>query len=153
MTFTFQEERHSSVGFPRTMLHKELLITLWYLGNLECFRSVADRFGVSKSTAWEIVYRMCKLLLKLWNTSFLEGNAYKDDSSYWENLDNVAYFQDLPQIETENNIVVPEDDINLSNDLIDQLISAVPDPLQDDNNNGITHYLTIKHLFMQNVRP
>ncbi|KAH3846748.1 hypothetical protein DPMN_089051 [Dreissena polymorpha] len=31
-------------------LDKDLLMTLWYLGNLETIRSIADRFNVSKST-------------------------------------------------------------------------------------------------------
>ncbi|CAH1373259.1 unnamed protein product [Tenebrio molitor] len=52
-------------GFPRTILEKEAMIMIWSLSNQECFRSVADRFGVSKSTCWDILYRNLHLLLKV----------------------------------------------------------------------------------------
>ncbi|KAJ8912604.1 hypothetical protein NQ315_000473 [Exocentrus adspersus] len=52
-------------GNPELSLRKQLLITVWYLANIESFRSVADRFGVSKSTAWMCVNKICKDLLYL----------------------------------------------------------------------------------------
>ncbi|KAJ8949671.1 hypothetical protein NQ314_008132 [Rhamnusium bicolor] len=55
---------HNST-YPKIPIDKELMITLWYLSNMESFRSVADRFGISKSTCWEVLYRMCNLLLKV----------------------------------------------------------------------------------------
>ncbi|KAK5639435.1 hypothetical protein RI129_011927 [Pyrocoelia pectoralis] len=39
------------------------MIALWYLANIESFRGVADRFGVSSSTAWHCLYRICRKLL------------------------------------------------------------------------------------------
>lgn len=83
MGSVLQDEEFKHVGYPRSNLDKEAMITIWYLGNLEsfrcagrcrcddlvttflCFRSVAERFGVSKSTCSDIVYRTCKLLLKV----------------------------------------------------------------------------------------
>jgi hypothetical protein len=44
-------------GQPELPLEKQTLITLWCLANVESFRSVADRFGVSKSACWRILYR------------------------------------------------------------------------------------------------
>ncbi|KAF2901953.1 hypothetical protein ILUMI_04235 [Ignelater luminosus] len=54
-----------SVGQPQFNLDKQLMITVWYLGNLESFRSLANRFAISKSTCWETLYRTCRLLLKV----------------------------------------------------------------------------------------
>ncbi|VEN45580.1 unnamed protein product [Callosobruchus maculatus] len=42
-------------GQPEILLEKQLLITLWCLANIECFRSVADRFGVGKASCWRII--------------------------------------------------------------------------------------------------
>ena len=44
-------------------LDKRLLITLWYLGCGESFRQIADRFGVSESSAHSTVRRICTGLL------------------------------------------------------------------------------------------
>lgn len=40
-------------------LQKQLLITVWILGNPECLRSVADRFNVTKSSAFRVYRRVC----------------------------------------------------------------------------------------------
>lgn len=37
-------------GRPQVPLEKDLLMYLWYMGSLECVRSIADRFDVSEST-------------------------------------------------------------------------------------------------------
>ncbi|KAK5648192.1 hypothetical protein RI129_003084 [Pyrocoelia pectoralis] len=39
-------------GRPSHDAKRQLLITLWMLANEECYRSIADRFDVSISTAW-----------------------------------------------------------------------------------------------------
>jgi predicted DNA-binding protein YlxM (UPF0122 family) len=43
----------------------EAMVIILYLSNQESFRSVADRFGLSKSTCWEVLYRTSFLLLKV----------------------------------------------------------------------------------------
>lgn len=48
---------------PEIPTEKQLLLTLWYLANLECYRTVADRFGVSTSTAWNSVFKILKKIL------------------------------------------------------------------------------------------
>ena len=37
----------------------EVLITIWILGNLECLRSVAYRFNITKSILFRVYRRMC----------------------------------------------------------------------------------------------
>ncbi|CAH2011892.1 unnamed protein product [Acanthoscelides obtectus] len=50
--------------FPVPM-EKQAMIALWCLSNLESFRSVGDRFGISKSTCWDVLYRTCHSILAL----------------------------------------------------------------------------------------
>ncbi|KAJ8910340.1 hypothetical protein NQ315_004539 [Exocentrus adspersus] len=51
-------------GNPEVPLSKQLMITLWYLANnIESFRGIANRFGISISTAWLSVYKICIKLL------------------------------------------------------------------------------------------
>ena len=44
---------------------KQLLITLWYLGNPECIRSVSDRFDVTCSIVLRITTRMCEAVVNI----------------------------------------------------------------------------------------
>ena len=50
-------------GRPTVEIEKQLLITVWYLGNPECIRSVSDRFDVSRSTVLRITTRICNALV------------------------------------------------------------------------------------------
>ena len=43
-------------------LEKQVLITMWILGNPECPRSVADRFNVTKSSAFHVYRRICEAI-------------------------------------------------------------------------------------------
>ena len=38
---------------------KQILITIWILGNPECLRSVADRFNITKSILFRVYRRIC----------------------------------------------------------------------------------------------
>lgn len=53
------------VGKPEIFIEKQAMITLWYLANMESFRSVSDRFGITKSTCWSVLYRTCFKILEL----------------------------------------------------------------------------------------
>ena len=46
-------------GRPAIALQKQVLITIWILGNLECLRSVADRFNITKSILFRVYHRVC----------------------------------------------------------------------------------------------
>ncbi|KAG0420107.1 hypothetical protein HPB47_003673 [Ixodes persulcatus] len=43
---------------PAIDVTKQTLIFVWSLANLECFRSIGDRFGLSKSTVCRVVHRV-----------------------------------------------------------------------------------------------
>ena len=38
---------------------KQILITIWILGNPECLRSMADRFNITKSILVRVYRRIC----------------------------------------------------------------------------------------------
>lgn len=52
-------------GRARILIEKQLMITLWYLGNPECMRSIADRFGICIASTTRVVSRTCDLLMQL----------------------------------------------------------------------------------------
>ncbi|XP_070188164.1 putative nuclease HARBI1 [Littorina saxatilis] len=43
-------------------VEKKMLATIWLVGNMESFRSVADRFGVNKGSLHRIVLSVCRAL-------------------------------------------------------------------------------------------
>ncbi|XP_039307618.1 putative nuclease HARBI1 isoform X2 [Solenopsis invicta] len=47
---------------PKLAPAKQLAIALWIFGNQEVYRSVADRFGVSKDTIWRCVFNVAYTL-------------------------------------------------------------------------------------------
>jgi hypothetical protein len=50
---------------PAPNVEKELLMYLWYIGNLECFRSMADWFGTSKGNYHASIKRMSSILVSV----------------------------------------------------------------------------------------
>ncbi|KAF2891813.1 hypothetical protein ILUMI_14360 [Ignelater luminosus] len=59
------DRKRITVGHSEISIDKGCMIMIWYLGNLESLRSVVNRFCISKSTCWAVLYRMCKLLLEI----------------------------------------------------------------------------------------
>ncbi|CAN7986742.1 unnamed protein product, partial [Ixodes hexagonus] len=50
-------------GRPAIDVTKKTLVFLWSLANVECFRSIGDRFGLSKSTVRRVVHRFAMAVL------------------------------------------------------------------------------------------
>ena len=76
--------------------------------------------------------------LALWHTSVLDA---PDDSSVtnWD-FYGVDYDGPLPEVTTDNNVIIPESHIVLTQHEI-QILQDRVDPLQDDGNSGINHFL------------
>lgn len=76
--------------------------------------------------------------LALWHTNML---TVPDDSPIvnWEAY-GIDYTGPVPAITTDNNVVVPNSEVELTEDQLQQLQQSV-DPLRDDGNNGIEHFL------------
>ena len=58
-------------GRPPVELRKEILLTLWILGNPECLCSVADRFDVCRATAYRVYRRVCKAIVRYLMDEFI----------------------------------------------------------------------------------
>lgn len=71
---------YNNLKGPTPNLEKELLMFLWYIGNLESFRSMADRFGTSKGSFHSSITRVSSSLTSImaevirWLTSQAELN-------------------------------------------------------------------------------
>lgn len=80
----------------------------------------------------------------------MNGNNYllNDDSHYLENPEQYGVDEEgpFPVIETENNVVVPEFAVIPTPQQMEEIRRAVPDPLFEDNNFGITHYIHIRQI-------
>ena len=50
-------------GRPQVDVGKQLLISLWVLGNQESYRSIGERFNVAKSTVFNCLLRVCNALV------------------------------------------------------------------------------------------
>ncbi|XP_055922969.1 uncharacterized protein LOC129953661 [Eupeodes corollae] len=45
-------------GLPRISAEKEIYIFLWYIANTNTFREISNLFGISRSTAWNVVKKV-----------------------------------------------------------------------------------------------
>lgn len=85
--------------------------------------------------------------LQLWQTSFIENSSQNMNEDHFYDENPLEYGVEpegpLPELITDNNIVVPEFDNHLA--ALDFLTNIVPDPLADDGNYGITLYLMIRN--------
>ena len=66
-------------------------------------------------------------------------HRYHDIATNWQTY-GIDYDGPLTDIETDNNVVVPESQIQLTDHQLQELQNRI-DPLSDDGNNGINHFL------------
>ena len=65
-------------GRPPVELRKQILLTLWILGNPECLRSVADRFDVCRATVYRVYRRVCKAIVRHLMDEFITKSPSSD---------------------------------------------------------------------------
>lgn len=84
--------------------------------------------------------------VQLWQLGMLQDNINSEDPSYLENPEFYGVdFEPIGPIETDNNIVIPNG-LDLTNAQLNELHNAIQNPLEDDNCNGILHYITIRNI-------
>lgn len=73
------------------------------------------------------------------------GNIYSQQDILVNDLESygVDYDGEVPDVETDNNVVVPEGTIVISDEQWAQIQNAVPDPLANDSNYGINFYCRV----------
>ncbi|XP_018364042.1 PREDICTED: putative nuclease HARBI1 isoform X1 [Trachymyrmex cornetzi] len=59
---TLEQRLHREHSPEKMPPGKQIAIALWFFGNQEVYRSIADRFGVSKDIVWKCVYEIAMLL-------------------------------------------------------------------------------------------
>jgi len=66
-------------GRPSIPLLKSILITLWVIGTQDSYRSIADRFDVSKSTVYFVFDKIRAQIIQVWmKTSSLILNVFEN---------------------------------------------------------------------------
>ncbi|KAB0803467.1 hypothetical protein PPYR_00437 [Photinus pyralis] len=63
--FMNDQQRVVCPGRPEISIEKGCMVVVWYLANMESIRSVANRFGISNSTCWMVLYKICNMLVQL----------------------------------------------------------------------------------------
>lgn len=87
--------------------------------------------------------------IEIFHTAIISGHcANEEDSTYLMNpqVYGIDYMGPLPQIETDNNVVVPNFEIFLSEDQTLRINNLVPDPLANDGARGINFYIQIREV-------
>ena len=86
----------------------------------------------------------CTLPLALWYSQVTTGvtDIVGDITLYGIDPDGL-----ISDIETENVVVVSESTVHLFEDQVSEINRLVPDPLTDDSNHGIHHYLSVHNYF------
>ena len=84
--YTCPEFQTAGYGRAPVTVVKQTMVFLLYLGTPESFRSIADRFGISKSTAHSICRRVSKAVLERTARKFqmhLQSSLLYISRSHW----------------------------------------------------------------------
>ena len=79
-------------GRPPVKVDKQLFITLWYLGNPECIRSISDRFDVTKSSVYRVTRRVCRAIVNNLVPQFIKwpgGEGARDIMASFEEFNGL----------------------------------------------------------------
>lgn len=86
--------------------------------------------------------------IQLWSASMLHGNnfSFNEDPNYiqYPNTYGIDEYGPIPQIQTENNVVVQPYEMVFSEEQEARIRQLVPDVLADDGNDGIHYYEVVK---------
>lgn len=90
--------------------------------------------------------------LQLWTNGFLAGLG-PQQLPQTVSPEDIINYEGGDDIVTNNNVIVPRTNIQLTIEQTAQLQNLVPDPLAEDDNFGVQHYLLIRNqlrIFLQN---
>jgi len=92
---------------------KQLLITIYVLATPDSYRSISERFDVSKSTAWFTVKRVVRAIYSIRNL-FIKWPTYEEAQNTWTNIQISYGFPKVLGIidGTHINIPRPKEDAN-----------------------------------------
>jgi hypothetical protein len=67
-------------GRPNISLEKKLFINLWYLGNQESIRGIADRFNVTNSSVNKATRELCSFIVQNLMGKFIQWPTVSNDN-------------------------------------------------------------------------
>ena len=70
---------------------KQILITIYVLATPDSYRSISERFGVSKSTAWFCVKRVVRAIYNIRNY-FIKWPTHEEAEITWANIEQAYGF-------------------------------------------------------------
>lgn len=87
--------------------------------------------------------------MQLWQSGIIAINCTENDD---DNINPETYGIDdygpISDIQTCNNVIVPENELNLTNNQLELIAQMVSNPQIDDGYYGIKHYLIIRHILL-----
>lgn len=87
--------------------------------------------------------------LQLWHRGVLQSAGAGATQDIFDRHDAFGINEDNPpELETENNVVVPENDFTVNAAVMDRIQHTI-DPLSDDGNHGISLFLGLLHFLSQ----
>lgn len=119
------------VFLPRIQISLETFVRQWNYHSLSTERSASP--------------------IQLWQIGMLQLNEFDlNDPVYDENPEwyGVENFENDTNIETGNNVVIPEFTMALTEIQRQEIFNLVPNPLEDDGCFGISHYLKLRNYLM-----
>ncbi|XP_028048745.1 protein ANTAGONIST OF LIKE HETEROCHROMATIN PROTEIN 1-like [Monomorium pharaonis] len=92
---------------------KQILIAIYVLATPDSFRSISERFDVSKSTAWFNTKRVVRAIYSIRN-QFIRWPTYEEAENTWTNIQTLYGFPKVLDIidGTHINIPRPKEDAN-----------------------------------------
>lgn len=100
-------------GRERIDVTKQLLIAIYVLATPDSYRSISERFDVSKSTAWFSVKRIVQAIYSIRN-QFIRWPTYEEAENTWINIERLYKFPKVVGVidGTHINISRPKEDLN-----------------------------------------
>ncbi|XP_011882389.1 PREDICTED: putative nuclease HARBI1 isoform X2 [Vollenhovia emeryi] len=100
-------------GREQINIVKQILIAIYVLATPDSFRSISERFDVTKSTAWLTTKRVVRAIYSIRN-HFIKWPTYEEAENTWTNIQTLYGFPKVLGIidGTHINIARPKEDAN-----------------------------------------
>lgn len=79
-------------GRPQVDVSKQILITLWVLGNQKSYRSIGERFNVAKSTVFNCLLRVCNALVNNYRQTLIRWPTEEQDVDVMDGFEAMRGF-------------------------------------------------------------
>lgn len=100
-------------GRERIDVVKQILITIYVLATPDSFRSISERFNISKSSSWFITKRVVRAIYNIRNL-LIKWPTYEEAENTWTNIQTLYGFPKVLGVidRAHINIPRPKEDAN-----------------------------------------